>query len=113
MSDLYVIKNNQEFENFIIENEAALIYFSHEECNVCMALKPKITNLIVNNYKKVKIAYCDSIKNPEIAAQNSIFAVPTILIYFDGREFIRKSRNIGIEELNSLIDRPYKMMFPD
>jgi hypothetical protein len=48
---------------------------------------------------------------PEVAAQNRVFAVPTLLVYFDGREYIRKSRNIGIGELEREIERPYSMIF--
>jgi hypothetical protein len=37
--------------------------------------------------------------------------VPTILVFIEGKEFIRKSRNIGIEELGDLIARPYTLLF--
>jgi hypothetical protein len=48
---------------------------------------------------------------PEVAAQNQVFAAPTILVFFEGRESIRKSRNIGIGELQREIERPYEMIF--
>ena len=81
-----------EFENFIQSNEAVLIYFSHEECNVCKVLKPKVQEMIENEFDKIIISYCDTVLYPEIAAQRSIFAVPTILVFFEGKEFIRVSQ---------------------
>jgi thiol-disulfide isomerase/thioredoxin len=78
---------------------------------VCKVLKPKIYELLQNEFPKIKFRYIDVKKTPEISAQNNIFTVPTILIYFEGKEFVRRSRNIGITELKNLIERPYKLMF--
>ncbi len=42
----------------------------------------------------MKFAYVNTVKAMEMAAQNQVFAVPTILFHLDGKEFIRKSRNV-------------------
>lgn len=94
-----------------VKNQACLIYFSHENCNVCKVLKPKIEKLLEADFPKIKMFYSDTIVNPEVAAQNSIFTVPTILVFFDGKEFLRKSRNIGVVELTRDIERPYSLLF--
>ena len=102
------------FEEFSVlkENEPALLaYFSTDVCNVCKVLTPKVEELIQTKFPKIKLVYVRSDKLPEVAAQNQVFAAPTILIFFDGREYIRKSRNIGIGELKQEIERPYSMMF--
>jgi thioredoxin-like negative regulator of GroEL len=62
-------------------------------------------------FPKLKIAYCDIKEHPEIAAQNSIFSAPSLLIFFDGKECHRFSRNIGIYELEQYIARPYQLIF--
>lgn len=106
-----VIKTIEEFSNIAKAEDAALFYFSHEQCNVCRVLKPKIQELFASSFPKIGLFYCDTKKSPELAAQNSIFTVPTILIYFAGKESIRKSRNIGIEELKKELERPYSLIF--
>ena len=107
----FPISNFSEFK-IIAENEqAALFYFSHEDCNVCKVLKPKIEELIETFFPKIKLYFIDTKLYPEVAAQNSIFVNPTILIYFDKNEFIRKSRNFGIEELKLQIERLYNLVF--
>jgi thioredoxin 1 len=106
----------KSFEEFLMlkENEPALLgYFSTEVCNVCKVLKPKVADLLNNEFPHMKMVYVASDKLPEVAAQNQIFAAPTILVYFDGREYIRKSRNIGIDELQQEIERPYSMFFDE
>ncbi|MBE9468326.1 MAG: thioredoxin family protein [Bacteroidetes bacterium] len=100
-----------DFNNTKSNSLAVLFYFSHDDCNVCKILKPKIYELLQNEFPKIKFRYVDIKKTPEVSAQNNIFTVPTLLIYFEGKEFVRRSRNIGITELKNLIERPYKMMF--
>jgi thioredoxin-like negative regulator of GroEL len=105
------ITSIEDYNKTIENTPGLLVYFSHEKCNVCKVLKPKIAELLQKNFPKIKMYYSDTVINPEIAAQNSIFTVPTILVFFEGKEFLRKSRNIGIEELRKEIERPYHLMF--
>lgn len=105
----------QTFEEFLKlkdEEPALLAYFSTEACNVCKVLKPKVAELIQSEFPKIKLIYIKSDILPEVAAQNQVFAAPTILVFFDGKEYIRKSRNIGIGELQKELERPYSMIFP-
>lgn len=104
------IKSFEEFER-LKQEPALLAYFSTEACNVCKVLKPKVMHLLEDEFPEIKMAYVKSDVLPDVAGQNRIFAAPTILVFFDGREYIRKSRNIGISELSDAISRPYEMMF--
>ena len=101
----------QEYQNFITDNAAVLIYFSTPQCNVCKVLKPKLIEFINNDFPNIKMGYVDSESLPDIAAQNRNFTVPTILVFLDGKEFIRKSRNINFSEFHEDIARPYAMFF--
>ena len=105
-----------EFEEFLElkQKEKVLLgYFSTEAYSVCKVLKPKVAELIHKQFPKIKMVYIQSDKFPETAAQNQVFAAPTILVFFNGREYIRKSRNIGIKELQMEIERPYSMLFSE
>jgi len=104
------IKFLPELQNTIVVNTAVLAYFSHEACNVCKVLKPKVEELLQQEFPLMKAVYIDTVRTPEIAGQYSVFAVPTLLCFFDGRESIRKSRNIGINELRDELLRPYEMV---
>lgn len=101
----------KELCNDIAKEEAALFYFSTPTCNVCKVLKPKIAELIESEFPKIKLFYIDLDKAPVISGQFRIFSIPTILVYFNGKEFIRKSRNIGMQELENELKRPYQLMF--
>ena len=74
------IENLEQYNEVIEKEDAVLFYFSHEQCSVCKVLKPKVAEMLTDEFPKAKMYYCDTKKSPELAAQNSIFAVPTILI---------------------------------
>jgi len=102
-----------ELKTILEKEDAVLVYFSHEQCNVCKVLKPKVAEVINASFPKMKMFYADTVKTPEIAGQNNVFTVPTIICYFGGNETMRKSRSIGVEELKGHIERPYNMVFPE
>jgi len=97
---------NSEIEN----NLATMLYFSAPTCNVCHALKPKLLDAIDSNFKEFKIISIDVSEQQDIAASFSVFAIPTVLIFLDGKEFLRKSRHMSVEEVISEIERPYNIM---
>lgn len=113
MPDIVDILNKEAFDELVKREEAVLAYFSHEECSVCKVLKPKIQTLLEMDFPKINMVYADTVKLPELAGQNSIFTVPSILVFFGGKEFIRVSRNIGVSELGKQMKRPYDLMFGD
>lgn len=105
------IQSIQGFTNVLAENDAVLAYFSTEICSVCKVLKPKVAEMIAESFPKMKMVFIDSDKLPELAAQNRVFTAPTVIVFFAGRETIRKSRAFGVDELKSEIERPYSLLF--
>ncbi|WP_297431289.1 co-chaperone YbbN [Sulfurimonas sp.] len=100
----------QEIEKTVKENLAVMLYFSAPTCNVCHALKPKLLEAIETNFKEFKIISVDTSLEQEIAAHYSVFAIPTVLVFLDGREFLRKSRHMSVDEVVRAIQRPYEIM---
>lgn len=112
------MKNNtiKTFDDLIKLTEifpAVCFYLSTPQCNVCKVLKPKVIELIESEFSQINFFYVDLNVAKEIAGQLSVFAVPTILIFFDGKELIRTSRNISIEQLREQIKRYYQLIFSD
>jgi len=99
----------EEIDNFIKDGEIALLYLSRPACGVCNALLPKVTDMINTNYPKIKMSYVDMDKIEESAGHFSVFTIPAIIIYVDGKEFIREARYISVEKLEQDIKRIYNM----
>lgn len=105
------ILDRVKFNEIIESTPMVLIYFSHDTCNVCKVLKPKVEELLSNQFPKIKQLYCNVENSPEIAASLTVFAVPTLLVWIEGKETYRLSRNIGLLELEKTLKRPYTLLF--
>ena len=102
--------NLEELQNTIRTEVGVLLYFSGENCNVCHALRPKFKELFDNKFGQIKQIYLDAHANPEISAHYRVFSVPTMLVFLDGREFIREGRAVSMYRLEETLQRPYSMM---
>jgi len=101
----------KKLDTIVVENDAVMIYFSGEDCGVCKVLQPQIRKLLDEKYPKIVQYYIEASDSRELCGSLSIFAVPTLIIYFDGKEFIRKSRNFSALELDKDLSRPYSLFF--
>ena len=103
--------NIEELNQKIKNTPALMIYFSGANCGVCKILQPKITEAFKENYPQIEQIVLEVEEYPEIAGQLNVFAMPTIIIYFDGNEINRKARNLSVDALIQEIKRPYGLFF--
>ena len=101
----------QSIQETIANKPAVMLYFSAPTCNVCHALKPKLLEALSKDFPEIEVISIDISQTQEIPAHFSVFAIPTLLIYLDNKEFIRKSRHMSVEGVMAELSRPYEMMF--
>lgn len=99
-----------EMDEFIKNNTMSMIYFASESCSVCGVLLPKIEEMIIK-FPKIKISKVQVDKFTEAAGQYSIFTLPAILLYIEGKEIVREARFISVEMLEATIERYYEILF--
>ena len=104
------MQNLESINQTIKENLAVMLYFSAPTCNVCHALKPKLLEAVSENFASFEVISIDVSTDADIAAEFSVFAIPTVLVFLDSREFLRKSRNMSVGEVINEIKRPYEIM---
>ena len=97
-------------EKSIKENLAVMVYFSAPSCNVCHALKPKLLDALESNFKEFVIESVDISKDEDIAPHFGVFSIPTVLVFLDSKEFLRKFRHMSVDEVIREIKRPYEIM---
>lgn len=102
--------NIETIEKRLASELAVGLYFSAPTCNVCHALKPKLLTAFEANFQQLQIISIDISETPEIASHFNVFAIPTLLVYLDGKEFLRKSRHMSVDQVVEEIKRPYDMM---
>ncbi|WRP06981.1 thioredoxin family protein [Rossellomorea aquimaris] len=86
-----------------------LLYISRPNCSVCHALLPQVKGLL-EDFQEVMSIHADAEEMPEIAGEFSIFTVPVVIFFVDGKEMFRKARFVPIDELHSQISRLVKML---
>lgn len=108
---MLTIENIDQLKNLIKDNKAVLVYFFSNQCAPCLALRPKIINLIEKDFPLCKLAFVDAEESADITSSYGVFSSPTIITFFEGKEHHRFSKYIGINELTTTMGRPYKLVF--
>jgi len=93
--------------------DGLLVLFGGKDCNVCHSIKPKLIELMAENYPKVKLVYVDCHVVTDICSQNSIFTLPTLQVYFTGQKFIEEVRSFSLQKVMQDLARPYSMVFSE
>ena len=105
------LKNKAEITEFLQRNDAALLYFYNNNCAPCISLRPKVIELVEKRFPKMKLVYVDSLQSPEVSAFFQVFSNPTLLVFFEGKEYNRLSKYVSIPQLEESIGRPYQLLF--
>lgn len=98
------IGNTESMKSTIIA-----MYFKNDKCGVCTAFLPKMKR-IAEGYN-LKLQIVDVVERPEVAGQNMVFTVPTIIFLDkDGNELKRFARNFSELEIRDFLDRIYDIL---
>jgi len=107
------IGSTAALEALLQREPAVALYFTGAGCGVCTALRPRVEALLARRYPRMTWATVDCSRHPEVAAQQGVHAVPTLLVFFAGRETVRKGRSFALTELDQALERPYHLLFSE
>ncbi|MGP1560654.1 MAG: hypothetical protein ACTTIC_01030 [Helicobacteraceae bacterium] len=88
---------------------AVMLYLENNECNVCKILRQKIDLLFSTNFPEMHRIY--TTLNEEIIQDLNILSAPTIIIFFDGKEFLRFGKNDALDLIEQKLTRIYTLYF--
>lgn len=106
-----VLTDAAQLEAFVAGQPAAVVYFSGDDCEVCKVLFPKVEALLQQAFPRMGLGKLNCSAHPDVAAHCGVFAVPTLILYFDGHESQRFARNFSIGQLRDALARPYRLLF--
>ncbi len=104
------VKSLEELQQHISEKPAVLAYFYNDNCAPCLSLRPKIIDLVKEHFPKMELLFVNSEKR-EIPAHYGVYDNPTLLVMFDGKEYIRESKYVSTAQLHNSISRYYELIF--
>lgn len=85
------------------------ILFSGENCGICTALKPKLSE-VMKTYPAIDYRVVIAEKEPSLAASHTVFNVPVLLISAEGREYRRYHGAFSLNQVENDIDRLLSLM---
>ncbi|HZG70734.1 MAG TPA: thioredoxin family protein [Chondromyces sp.] len=106
---MQIVHSLDEMKSIINEQRLTLLYISRPDCSVCHGLLPQVEQ-VLNDYPVVTAIHASAEEVPEVAAEYSIFTVPVIIVFADGKEMFRKARFVPIEEFRSQLSKLITLM---
>ncbi|MBU0951470.1 MAG: thioredoxin [Elusimicrobia bacterium] len=98
-----VILNEQNFKPEVLDAKGiVLVDFWAEWCGPCKMMFPVIEELAKEYAGKAKICKLNVDENQEIASRHSVMAIPTIIIFKDGKPM---ERVVGAQQKKALVER--------
>ncbi|CUO02779.1 thioredoxin family protein [Clostridium sp. NSJ-49] len=104
------IENPKEVEEVIENNKMSIIYFTGSACGACEVIKEKLES-ILNEFPKIECREVNGEKHIDLAAKYGIFSLPIMLLFIEGKEFLRVGRNVNLLELKNNFERYYNMIY--
>lgn len=96
--------NMEEIDHFLEEQPLAFLYIYRDNCSVCHALMPQVKR-VLEDYPEIQVRQVNADTVPEIAGRFSIFTVPVLLLFADGKEVLRKARFVQMAELENQLGK--------
>lgn len=96
-------------ETFINDHPLSFLYVSRTNCGVCHAILPQLQDLL-KEFPLIQLGNINADDVEEIAGRFSIFTVPALLLFVDGKEVIREARFVHMQSLQEKISKIYQMM---
>ena len=107
------LETMEAVEKLIGKLPSVLLYFYSNQCAPCRSLRPKVVELVCDQFPKVRVGFVNAEAHPDIAANYNAFSFPTLILYFEGREHYRGSKYVAIPQLADTIRKPYVLLFED
>jgi len=108
MREFKELTNMEAIESFIEENSLAFLFISRPDCSVCHGLFPQVQALM-ENYPRIATAHINAETPKEIAGRFSIFTVPVLLLFVDGREYLREARIVHMDLFEEKLKKIYTL----
>ena len=92
------LKNYKQILNKIKKEKIFILYVSMNNCSIFHADIPKDEKIV--NEENFPAYYIEATEIPEAIGQLSLFSVPVVILFYEGREIHRQAKIIDFKELD-------------
>jgi thioredoxin-like negative regulator of GroEL len=94
----------EEIRELIDNNKMVFVFLYGQHCSVCHGVLPQIRPMI-DSYNELMSIQADIEKLPMLSGEFTVFTVPVVLLFLEGKEVLRIARFIRTEELKERLDK--------
>lgn len=101
--------SQQNFTQFVKDNENVVVYFWSLHCGACKAQDPVLQKILQTHSDQLKVARVDTGHNPNLAMAYQILGTPTLMFFkrgnlvrFKSKSGARIDRLVGAQDLRRL-----------
>ncbi|OPL09224.1 MAG: hypothetical protein AVO33_07105 [delta proteobacterium ML8_F1] len=92
------------------ENRMTLAYFTTTDCNLCKDLFPKVEKML-EDFPLITGLRAEADIEPALVGEYGVFVVPTLILFVEGKETLRRARTISVPEVAEAVSRYYGMIY--
>ncbi|WP_035513019.1 thioredoxin family protein [Halalkalibacillus halophilus] len=97
----------EAIDEIIKAHKFVFLYIWRDGCSVCHGLYPQI-EAVMKKYPQIETAHINVAEVPEVAGRFEVFTVPVLLLFVDGKEYLREARIVQVdlfeERVRKLVD---------
>ena len=104
------IQTTEQLDNWLRNNKLALLYISKNGCSVCHSLYPQIESML-EEFPAISLGYSVVDNFPNLAGRFLIFTAPVIILFVDGKEYLREARMVHLDQFHYQLQRVIQSIF--
>ena len=104
------LESKEEFENLKSQSPMLIVQIGSHSCLPCVSIKNKIDAWIVS-HERIKAIYISIEDFPEICAEESVFSVPTLILFTEHKKSVFESGYFSLDDFLSKCERLESIIF--
>lgn len=94
----------EEVKAVVEQNELAFVFLYGEHCSVCHGVLPQVKP-ILDKYEQIATVQADVEHIPLLSGEYTVFTIPVILLFLNGKEVLRMARFIEMDKLSHQLNK--------
>lgn len=99
------LENYLELEDLLEKKETFILYAHSKACGVCEAFLPRVKELADTYRMPLYGALIETL--PEFRGQLGIYTVPVLVLYYEGKDYLRQARFLDLGEVKRILDQMF------